>query len=257
MKKLVSLLFVFLFSQYSFAQALGDFMILDGVPCFVFHVDESGEHGMVMSFSANSAKQAKKVQKFMEKNLAKDSGLQSDGNAVTWDSNKLIIPEKSKEKLDKKAWKQIWADLNSQLGDYGEQNAKIVKDYCAEKNISLNLFPHQYWASTLGEGWFIPGDEELRLFAQFFCGGVGKEYGLGLFKWAKRGNELTNNSLVASAITGITAFSIYSSSVRTDTGIRGLVVNRPTGAFQKHKVYFHFYDSWKAPYNALCAVKRF
>ena len=116
MKKLVSLLFVFLFSQFSFAQALGDFMILDGVPCFVFYVDESGEHGMVMSFSAISAKKAKKVQKYMEKNLAKDSRLQSDGDAVTWDSNKLIIPEESKEKLSKKEWKQ-------ELGQVSQEHA--------------------------------------------------------------------------------------------------------------------------------------
>ncbi|MGM9693890.1 MAG: hypothetical protein ACI3YC_02650 [Alloprevotella sp.] len=257
MKKLVSLLFVFLFSQFSFAQALGDYMDIDGVPGFIFYLDESGEHGMVMSFSAYSAKQAKQVQKYMEKNLknlAKDSGLQSEGNATTWDINKLIIPEKSKEKLSKKEWKQVWADLIPQLSDYGEQNAKIVKDYCAEKNISLQLFPHHYWASTLGEGWFIPGDEELRLFAQFFCGGVGKEYGLGQIKWYKRSNELTNNMLVAPVITAITTYAIHSSSVRTDTGSRGLVVNRP----KLGKTYFQFYDSWGgSPYDAQCAVKRF
>ncbi|MDD7727122.1 MAG: hypothetical protein SPE13_01790 [Alloprevotella sp.] len=249
MKKLVSLLFVFLFSQFSFAQALGDFMILDGVPCFVFYVDESGEHGMVMSFSAISAKKAKKVQKEMEKLLAEEGGTQSDANNIQW--SKLVEPDKFIWKADNK---KDLEELVAKFSTSGEHNLQVIKAYCQEHGKDLSNFSDHYWASQLGEGWFIPGDDELTKFAEFFCGGVGKENGLGISKWLGRSKHVTTNPLVKKQLYILCQNSILSSSVRFSDCRRGLVCEQST-MFKSH-CFFTFYDKWSR-FEFQCAVKRF
>ena len=51
----------------------------------------------------------------------------------------------------------------------------MIKDYCKEKGIDMQVcVPTLCWAETLGEGWFIPGEKEAALYADFISYGVGE-----------------------------------------------------------------------------------
>ena len=49
------------------AVELGDYMEIDGIPSIVIYVDDSGEHGLVMSATAYDSKEAKAIKKYLDK----------------------------------------------------------------------------------------------------------------------------------------------------------------------------------------------
>ena len=53
----------------TFAQQLGDYIEFDGVPSFVFYLDETGQHGLAMSMPALSPKQLKGIDRYVKKGL--------------------------------------------------------------------------------------------------------------------------------------------------------------------------------------------
>ena len=67
-------------------------------------------------------------------------------------------------------------DIYSEVGKYGRANQDIVEKYCQDNSLDIcEAFPLFGWANKLGDDWFIPGDRELELFAQFCGNGFGED----------------------------------------------------------------------------------
>lgn len=220
MKKLFVLMGLFMcFCFMANAQSLGNYMEIDGIPGFIFYIDETGEHGLVMSFPAMSEKQIKKVEGKAVK-MAKKSGLSED--EVRGRMQKLVMKESEKKFKDRK---EFYPELMKYLSGDGEQNAIAIADFCKEKGLDIQeYFPEHYWTSQLGEGWFIPGEDELNKFASFYLGGAGKDFKVGLGKLYKKSKELSNDVQVQMQLFGIAMNGILSSSIKdAEYGTLGLV----------------------------------
>lgn len=108
---------------------------------------------------------------------------------------------------------------------------------------------------------FIPGDYELTLFAQFYSGGIGKDYHMGISFLTKRGKELSNNTRVQDALTSITSKGglISSTAKYADCGFRTL--HRIQKTMPKLTYWFELLDNLNGAYKELnvqtCAIHKF
>lgn len=195
---------------------LGDYIEINGVPAFVFSIDQTGEHGLAMTIPRNNhafglSKYSKRMIKVIDK-MSEEGKLSSEkvtqlkeyfnsqGTAIVFKKDKELRP--------------FYTELVGRLSDNGKVNAEQVDAFCKEKGISLkDFFPTFYAAKEQGEGWFLPGEKELKDFAVFYVGGLGKDNGLGAFKWAKQPKIKSDNELVQEALTWITRGQLYSSSM--------------------------------------------
>lgn len=223
-------------SVFSYAQGLGDYMEIDGVPGFVFYLDESGEHGLVMSFPAVSEKQMKKVVK-----SAKKRGFSED--EVREKQGRILIKASSNPKNLKNRGK-FYPELIEYLSGDGEQNATAIADFCKEKELDIQeYFPANYWASQLGEGWFIPGKDELNKFAEFYLGGTGKESKVKMGTFLKSSKDLSSDVQTQDALLSIAWSGILSSSMEDEKyGFIGLVRYSKSGAFGVSGEWFELTD---------------
>ena len=164
MKRILIFSATILFASFAYAQyAVGDYYELDGIPSIVVYVDQTGSHGMVMSYPAvSSEKQVKALLKknYIPRNLA-DRYLKGDIAYLLF-----------QKKKDKKIVKDIKATVCAQTGGDGKENARIIRDYCASSGITVEqYFEQQAWAEHLGSGWYIPGDNELTHIGRFLLQG--------------------------------------------------------------------------------------
>ena len=210
---------LFLCVTLSKAQNLGDYMEIDNIPGFVFYLDETGEHGLVMSYPAVSQEQAKKIDKKIKKMASKGKIPEGIPEEKIKASERLRMAGPSKS-ISFKEKKKLYEDLLPLLTSDGEKNAEIIADYCKNKNILIqDYFPNQHWASQLGNGWFIPGEKEVTLFAKFYTGGVGKEHKItGLTGFLDQGKKLSNDKMVQVLLTGLASTGILSSCMKNISG---------------------------------------
>ena len=206
MKKTFIVLAAVLMAMTAKAWEVGDFYDQDptGVPAIVAYVDESGEHGLIMSPSllsekelASVIKKKEKDMKFQEKMGAKYAakagldpelmqqaqqlagGLQGNKYATTVEFLQHFPTFKDWKSHDKghkeKIFKQYIDELASGNTEYGEENTKAIFEYCSANNVDLELyFPAFSYASRLGEGWFVPGNHELELISKVFVDSLGE-----------------------------------------------------------------------------------
>lgn len=184
------------------AVELGDYMEIDGVPSIVIYVDATGEHGLVMSavapnslgeketkfaaaFSPMNRINAQKIfssKNWQEyKNMARDEyGIErADFEAAYMELPTLdyfdyynYTMSKSKKEFEKHLRNLAW-----QTTEFGKENAKVIRNYCEENDVDMKtFFPDQYWAESLGDGWFIPGNAEIELYADFLGQPIGFAY---------------------------------------------------------------------------------
>lgn len=52
----------------------------------------------------------------------------------------------------------------------GKANTEELFSYVAENNIELSRFPVFNWCRSLGQGWYIPSIEELKVFVNYWLG---------------------------------------------------------------------------------------
>lgn len=192
MKKIFIICFLITLNLSVFAKKPGDYIEIGGIPAVVFHTDSTGEHGLALSWPAY------RVDKFKEKDIQK---LVEDSILTQEQADKLTsiaIDMKSYKKagkLKKKEKEKRFTDLVPMLTDYGEENMLAIQQYCKDKNLSLkDNFPCQYWAMQLGEGWYIPGDNELELLATYFYGGLNKKNALSSGDYQARVMEFWNKN---------------------------------------------------------------
>lgn len=184
------------------AWEVGDFYDQDptGVPAVVVYVDESGEHGLIMSPKAFTEKGYKKSlktfegnHKWAQKDMAKKikkakkegedvSALENLQSQQEANYSKVMdflsnAPRFFDGKLSEKEQRKVIEGFASQNNEFGEENQKNVIAYCQENNVDLTKFLPQYdYALNLGEGWFIPGNYELELFSRFFVDEMGEKH---------------------------------------------------------------------------------
>ena len=165
-----------LLALFTKAQAfeIGDVAIVDGFPVIVIYVDETGQHGLYMTGTALTVEQFVasnvKANKAAEKYIAKQ-GIEMPAGMPSLKYGMPYIEYAQKIKVPGKMKKQIENELLPNIGGQGADNLKAVQKFCAERAIDMKtFFPLEYWATQLGEGWFIPGAEEIFYFRQMITG---------------------------------------------------------------------------------------
>lgn len=203
------------------AQQLGDYIEIGGMPAFVFYLDETGQHGLAMSMPALSPKQLKGIDRYVKKELMTETQAEYFRNG-----NKALNLDAYKKRgmLKKKAKEELFGGLITSLNGDGKNNASAIESYCQKKGLSMkDYFPWEYWASQLGDGWYIPGDNELEKFAVFFCGGLNKSNGIGSVKWATQYKHLSSDKRVQYFLGYIGLIGLMSSTAKNaDSGFRTL-----------------------------------
>ena len=182
------------------AWEVGDFYDQDptGVPAVVVYVDESGEHGLIMSplamtertyqnyikkktFEKNKKKydkQAAKVYKKPGMDLVEiEAKIEQNNNTYSrileWYANAPRLFDGDLTEINER---KAIEGVASQNNEYGEENQKAIVAYCGEGNFDMEkYFRQNYWAEQLGEGWFIPGNYELELYSKCYSQGFGKQ----------------------------------------------------------------------------------
>lgn len=247
-RKLFVLMACLIWSITCLAQKrLGDYIEIDGVPAFVFSLDGTGEHGLAMSIPAFDEKSGKKADKLVKK------GLMTNEQAAIFKNNPLR--HFNSQGIGSKKSKNVFEDLIDRLTDNGQTNQEQILAYCKEKNLSLeDMFPMQYWAQNLGEGWFIPGDGELIEFAKFYTGGLGRKHSLGI-KYLHHVKDLCSNELIQECLIRIVHFGLFSSSCHSaGAGFRKL---RCELVAMTGKSYLDLFDISATNNSKVCAVHKF
>lgn len=126
MKKIM-LSIIALVSSISMVQAqtykIGDVYDKGGVKGVVFYVDDSGEHGLLVS----------------------PSGFKGNKWCTKEQANNTINCYDEKD---------------------GAVNMETIATYIKDNDASWDEFPLFQWARSLGEGWYIPASDELKLLAK-------------------------------------------------------------------------------------------
>lgn len=183
---------------YSEKHQLGDYVEKDGVPSIVVYVDETGEHGLLLSMKARIVREddLPKLEKLNErerKNMtlrfknrlkyyhyarAKKQGTEAIAQVDARYERQLglmekylamppIIHTKRYEKLIYYKLEKYLGDFIGQISGSGKDNTQLILNVCYETNVQISdYFPEFAWATSLGPDWFIPGNDELELIAK-------------------------------------------------------------------------------------------
>lgn len=145
---------------------VGDIVSQGTWNALVIYVDQSGEHGLLMSPTAL------RFGTLAYKLAIKKSGL-SEEDFAAQSTLPIMAAGLGDEKIRKIQKAMLQENLN---GTKGTENCQNIADYCASNGLPIDAyFPEVHWASQLGEGWFIPGMEELEIYANVIAQGVGKK----------------------------------------------------------------------------------
>lgn len=203
MKRFIFTLFILCTALTMHAYEVGDWFIEEatGMPVIVVYVDQSGEHGLLMAPSGGYTqaksipKSIKSLQQYKKKNDAREQ-KRSRANAMKHDidvtpmdeyiaqSNELFdaviawlpnIPLMSDSKIKELEEKKMLRNIASKMTGNGQHDQQVIIDYCEENGINMAYYFYAIdWCRQLGEGWFIPGNEELELVVSSFTPGIGK-----------------------------------------------------------------------------------
>lgn len=187
---------------FASAWEVGDWFVEEttGMPVLVIYVDQSGEHGLLMApaggyttkkslmHDIKSIQRTKKrynqvLQKRWKAEYVKhkvdftymDEYIsQSDElfNAViAWLPN---MPLQSDSRIPEIEERKMLRNIAPEMTGNGQHDQQLIIDYCEQNGIDMSYYFYSIdWCQKLGEGWFIPGNEELELFASSFSAGLG------------------------------------------------------------------------------------
>lgn len=126
----------------------GDTIILDGMSCLVYKVDDTGMHGTAMSPYARSVKKLEKLKKQTIKRFEREI---KNGKATKEDMEIWLTHFNSSAQIP-----FLWVEK-------------------AKKGI---IFRVDDWSTLIPNGWRIPSTKDAEEFATFYCGGIGKDNGI-------------------------------------------------------------------------------
>lgn len=149
MNKLIVIMLIAFLPMFAYgkiagkAYAPGDTIQVDGIYGVVFVSDQSGKNGKALVMGVSDAEKAKK-----EKSFAKDY-------QKMWKKGKISDAEYEHASEIISAWLGI-PEIENSNGRYA------ISD----------------WESKLPSGWRLPSKQDAEDFAVFYCGGIGKDYGI-------------------------------------------------------------------------------
>lgn len=188
MKKSLLLIAAIAISMLAKAWEVGDYYDLDGVPSIIVWVDSTGEHGLRMSAQMDFCENYWYKQDV--KSITKILDLEAKGKQLNQKQTIIKLRWQSQERyLKVSEWQKAHAfeipktkktiDITPLLAsnsDLGEINMKAILQFCEDNNYDMQTyFPAFYWATTIGDKWFIPGAYEADLISKMRTEGLGKE----------------------------------------------------------------------------------
>ncbi len=202
MKRLFLLLFILSAVMNAKAWEVGDWFTEEatGMPVLVIYVDQSGEHGLLMAPSGGYTTQKvlerdiKNIQNYKKKNdkmmqkITRSSAIKHNVDVTYMDeyiaqADKLFdaviawlpnMPLLSGSKVSEKEERQMLRNIAPEMTGNGLHDQQLIIDYCEQNNVNMSYYFYSIdWCRQLGEGWFIPGNEELELYASSFSKGLG------------------------------------------------------------------------------------
>lgn len=182
-KLLLAILSVVLYTTDSMGQIPGkiyqpgDSIIIDGMSCLVYKVDDTGMHGTVMSPYMVTPKVLEKDKKKTIKDIEKEI----------------------------KKGKATQEDLDVALAHYN--TLKKFPVITREREGKGTIYKVDEWSKQIPEGWRIPSTKDAEEFATFYCGGIGKEHGIK-FKFLAKAYELTTAKLTKSNLLQVANYGI-------------------------------------------------
>ena len=172
---------------------VGQTVEFNGVPATVFYVDDMG-HGLAFTFPAYTEKEIAELIKDGDKAdqwLAKHPNDMASVNYAlnTMKSTQALAPRMAKEKgwiVDREGHKKagfvsknkktkIYGDLANVTDENGSSNHAAIMEYATKEGLDIEkAFPAQAYCRKLGEGWFIPGTDELEKLSKYLWGHFGE-----------------------------------------------------------------------------------
>lgn len=154
---------------------VGDFIDIDGWTSLVIQVDDNGQ-GLAMTRAVVCT--PKGWDKLYKKGKISQATYEK-AIYMNYEPYKAAKNDKNNNRVAN------WSPVYKKMTESGEENKVTIATYCQENNIDMaTVFPNHYWASRLGEGWFIPGDKELEILARMMCAGkFGKDEKMGPIDW--------------------------------------------------------------------------
>lgn len=166
MKKFLMLAMMAMFCQWGYSQYQpGDYYQEDGLDCVVIKVNEDGQSGLVMTLPGvvdwrNG--NFRDVDSSDVNNFIKSVRVEWKNLAKAMEA----ILEKRMEYRD---------ELLRIIGEDGSENMEKIEAWCGAQNVSFaELFPEYDAVKRLGNGWFLPGIQELESFGCLMDGGKDK-----------------------------------------------------------------------------------
>lgn len=191
LRLILAVMIVIMASHNAFSQIpgkiyqLGDTLVMDGMSCLVFHVDDSGMHGSVMAPYVRTEKELEKAKKEGSKHFEKEIKKEraTDADLVLWQSTFEGLSRFSEIKKEK------------------VKGGGFVFHVCE-------------WLTQIPFGWRAPSKQDAEAFATFYCGGLGKENGIKS-KFTSPVNELVPDEIWRKNL----IYLIYKGMIVSDSGI--------------------------------------
>ncbi len=227
----LSLLLIFVVSSVNAQKyRVGGSYVKDGIPCTIIDMDADGKKGLIMTM-------VPKMDKEMEKAIK--------AGETKW----FYIPKKEKGAVKKLRAEYVKEFYNQYKCDKfevrtsgfttpdrittslsGKENMKNVIEFCNAKEISMETyFPLFAWAQSLGEGWYIPGIDELQLYVKLFCyDGIGGKHAQNTIEHGKK--------VVAQAQAAAEAASADAEAQLADAIAQGFITEEEAAKYRSGKV---------------------
>ena len=202
MRKILVIVILVVSTTFAFAYEVGDWFYdpQTGIPSVVIYVDETGEHGLIMApcggYSTeksitsdiksirNNKKKYEKMNLKMAKSQMKKLGVdishvddyvaQADvlfDAVIAWLPS---MPLMHRTGITEKQERRMLRNVAAKMTGNGLQDQQMIIDFSEENDVNLpEYFSSIDWAQKLGNGWFIPGNYELELFASSISKGLG------------------------------------------------------------------------------------
>ena len=165
MKKLILIATAIIAGLNAQAQyKIGDVIDKDGIKAVVIKVNGDGSHGLMLKLEKTvTLKEAKAARA--------ESGLTKEElNSAKKQYKKEVLNNDSLQNLRKYHMLAVSGETTLD----GKHNFEVIEKYCAENGVDmLEIFPDFATVKSLGDGWFIPGDNELAYIHNFISRGFG------------------------------------------------------------------------------------
>lgn len=150
---------LFGYSNISAAHTIGEIIDYDGMKCLVVSIDTINGRILLMAPPAEGYDGKKPPMEY-----ARSKGKYSDFKAecVSKGGLKLFQERENDKKLTNKYKEEALKIMTDRRGDVNKQS---LDSLCRSLGIAqTDYFPAYAWAASLGDGWFIGGENELILY---------------------------------------------------------------------------------------------